>query len=218
MSADVDQVDWAQVERRGRRRYLAAAPAIAAWQVAWALLHQGEETWQRVVMWWLVAVTAAVGLVGLLLVHVHPRLRARDAEHHRVVFAVRRHLDPGPGLREKADRYADRMSGNALLWWVVVLALPGAVSDADWDQPAVTVPSLVAVLAGFGVAAVRLRRLGRAADRWCDDPPGPDRSPAAHAPGRAPRRYTGRRVAVLAVVAVLGLYGIFVLLALGTHG
>jgi hypothetical protein len=150
-------------------------------------------------------------LVWLVLIHLHPQLRARDRERHRAAFAIGHHLDPGPGVRERADQLARRRSVTGALWCLFLLNLPAALIRADWARPLVTVPSAVVVVAWFAGAAVWLRRTGRWAERWRTDPPGPERA-------WTPRKWTltGRQWAGLIALALLVGYGVFVLVAMTT--
>lgn len=203
-----ETVDWAVVERRGRRRELLLAPAFAVVLAAWALLHQRDDGVRSVVAWWAAGVIAVGGFLWLVLVLAHPRLRAHDGERHRAAFAVRHHLDPGPGVRERADHLARGRSVNGALWWLVLAQLPGALFRADWGRPVVTVPSVVVVVTWFVGVAVWLRRTGRRAEQWRNDPPGPERVSTPR-----PWTLTGRQWAGLAVLGLLVGYGVFVLIA-----
>jgi hypothetical protein len=206
--ARTESVDWRDVERRGLQRDVLTALALPVAAAAWRLLHPAEGP-AAIVGWTLAALLGGGAVVWLLLVLLHPRLRGRARERRRAAFAVEHHLDPGPSVRERADRYAHQRSGSGSVWWIYLLPLLSALTAANWSHPAVTVPSAIVLAAWVIGWALWLRRTGRAAQRWVDDPPGPEREyhPPAH-------RYSGRQLAVRIGVGLLLAYAVFVAIAL----
>lgn len=80
-------------------------------------------------------------------------------------------------MRAKADRYAQRMAGNGWMAWFFPFVPAGFLVSGRWDRPLVAVPAMLVLLAAV-VAALRWwRRMTAAAQRWVEDPPGPEREP-----------------------------------------
>ena len=207
-------VDWAEVDRRGRRQELLSVPLVALAFAAMVLLRGGEFAFLEGRLAWLAAAVPVLVVVGVqVLTRAVPRMRTRQAEAYRIQHALRQHVDPGPELRSRLDRQA--RYGAAVSWivWVFPLAPIGLLLTARWDRPATTVPAAVVLVAVTAAFIAYFRRLTAAAQRWVADPPGPTRE--VPPPGRAERLITSPRVfagviggsVVLAVAAglVLGL-------------
>jgi hypothetical protein len=204
-------VDWAQVERRGRRLNWVALLALPAFFAAIVLLTGGYAFWTGGVAWMAVGVVVAYALLLQALSVAVPRFRARTGQGFRIQYALQQHLDPGPDLREKTDRYARRMAGTGWFAWLFPILPLSFVLDGTWDRPLRAVPATV-VLFGCAVAmTLWWRRQAAAAARWCADVPGPVRE--LPPPSRWERMLTGRRVAwTIGALLVLG----FALGAVGT--
>jgi hypothetical protein len=139
---------------------------------------------------------------------LRPTRRRTLQDGHRVRYAIRAHVDPGPRLRGVADAYAER---RATTWsfWLLLLWLPQAVSGR-WHQPAVAVPSAVLLAAGLAGTIFWYRRLAAASRRWLDDPPGrAPRPPYVPPPDQRPWTITWRQGALL-VALVVGVTGALV--------
>jgi hypothetical protein len=185
-------VDWAEVERRGRRSNWLALPAVPLFFGAVVLLTGKYAFWEGTQAWLAVGAFVVFAVVMQVLSMVVPRFRARAGASFRIQYALRHRVDPGPELREKADRYAAQMAGNSWIawlfpWWPIALVL-----TARWDAPARAVPSALVIVACVVALTVWWRRQTGAARRWVADPPGPARELAA--PGRWARWMSGRRL------------------------
>ena len=204
------EVDWADVERRGRWHNWLALPAVPLFFGAVVLLTGKYAFWEGSAAWLAVGAFIVFAVVMQVLSLAVPRMRTRAAESFRIQYALRHRIDPGPDLRDKTDRYAAQMAGNAWIvwlfpWWPVALLF-----TARWDSPARTVSAVVVIVACAVAITVWWRRQTGAARRWVADPPGPARELAA--PGRWARWLSGRHllwlmlgivVATAAVTAVL---------------
>lgn len=135
------------------------------------------------------------GLVGL----------PGGSQRYRIPSAVRAHVDPGPGLQEDADTYAER---RARVWWLWVLPFwLFRLVGGRWHDPAVAVPASLLLVAGLAGMIVWYRRLAAACRRWLDDPPGhAPRAAYAAPPDQRPWTITTRQGAllVLLVLATVG--------------
>jgi hypothetical protein len=195
-------VDWADVERRGRRQNWLALPAVPLFFGAVVVLTGKYAFWEGSDAWLAIGAFVVFALVMQLLGVLVPRFRARARESLRIQYALRHRVDPGPELREKTDRYAGQMAGNAWIvwlfpWWPISLLI-----TARWDSPAWAVPAAVVIVACTAAITVWWRRQTGAARRWVADPPGPARELTA--PGRWARWTSGRRLVLLmlGVIAV----------------
>ncbi|MGY1847149.1 hypothetical protein [Blastococcus sp. SYSU DS1021] len=110
-------------------------------------------------------------------------------------------MDPGPGLRERADVQARYQAGVGWLVWVLPAGPAALLPGARWDRPVSTVPAALLVAGGAVGLTVWWRRRVAWARRWLADPPGPPRE--VPPPGRAERWFTRPRTALLAMAAVL---------------
>ena len=94
---------------------------------------------------------------------------------YRIQFAVRAHIDPGPRLREKADRYAQW--GSSRIYWLLPLNSLTQLIRARWEVPAQAVAGLLLLTVAVVTVIVRWRRLAVVFACWLEDPPGPPREP-----------------------------------------
>jgi hypothetical protein len=194
-------VDWGEVERRGRRNNWFALFAVPAFLGAVVALTGRYAFWEGGKAWLVVAAFFAFGLAMQALNAVTPRLRARSGQAFRIQYALRHRVDPGPDLRDKADRYARRMAGMGWMAWFFPFAPVGFLIQGRWDHPLLAVPATV-VLGGCVLALVLWwRRQTAAARRWVDDLPGPGREIPPL--GRWERWMTGRRLMCI-ILAVVG--------------
>ena len=92
---------------------------------------------------------------------------------------------------------------------LLLQAVPGR-----WDEPMVALPAAAVLVAGLLPLTVHQYRLGRAAKRWLDDPPGPPRESDRRwvAPPRKPWASSRGQVALL-VVAVLAVLALVIAVA-----
>src|SRR3954447_6983380 len=95
-----------------------------------------------------------LALVGVLVVasSLSPRLRERNAAAYRVQAAVRRHADPGPELRARADRLARYAASHGWLAWVALFGPAALILGGRWDHPVPAAAGtilLVAAAAGW---------------------------------------------------------------------
>jgi len=197
-------VDWTAVERRARRLDVLVTVPLVGWFASLVALTGGFVLWSGAGAWWAVAAYSASFVALLGLQRTVPRLRRTAELGHRVQFALRHHLDPGAGAREKADVLARRQAQLGWVPWSTPLPVAAFLLNGRWDRPATAVPAAV-VLVGLSVAgAVLLHRQVRAARRWVAEPPGPPREVP---PPTALERWTGGRRMLLVALAlvVLGL-------------
>jgi len=174
MTAPTEDVDWAAVDRRGRRLPWLAVPAFALF----ALAYGSASTWGTALhgtLLWALPLLAVVVLASVALVGRRTGRRAKAVDAQRIQYAVRHHTDPGPELRERTDQQATHF---ARLPWLgaayPLLALTFAL-NADWDH-AVSTAVAVAVVAAFFLGLAGWWTVqARAARRWLADPPGPAR-------------------------------------------
>jgi hypothetical protein len=206
-------VDWADVERRHWRWNALAMAGVVLTLAAWlSLLRQPWPGW---ISWAWLAVLALFGVGQLLVSRFHPGRRAKTTEGFRAAHALRHHLDPGPGARERADRVAAwTLAMRWLPWWLFLLIPLGALLAAEWSRPARTVPAAVVVVASFTALALLSRRSRSDARRWVDRPPGPERTVELSAADRRRRRLLLALLIGLLVLALV-LVVVVVLVALG---
>ena len=172
--APAPAVDWADVERRGRRTVL-ALPALVIGLGASRVLLTGDYAGLHgpAARWLLVAVAVAVLAVPLAAATV-PGLRARQDTAARVQHALRAHVDPGPALRARVDVLARR---SLRLRWMgrALPILPLSVLvQTDWDRSA-ALPVAGVLVATYAALAVWHHRQLAAARRWTAAPAGPPR-------------------------------------------
>ncbi len=199
MTTPTGDVDWAEAERRQRRRDLLAAPSSLVFLTGIVLLTGRFGFWTGTAAW---LAAGAFPVVAAVAAAAAPRNRARVAAAHRIEAALRHHADPGPELRVRADAQARYLTGVAWAGWPVVLGSVGLLIGGRWDErPAVAAVGAVLVV-GVAAAFVRWWR-ARLSDarRWLADPPGPPRDPPP--PTTAERWLTGRRAAALLAGPVL---------------
>jgi hypothetical protein len=202
-------VDWAVVEQRARRTDLLTLPVIGVWFASVAELT-GRVVVAGAARWW--ALAGVLVLFGLLLLLQRrvPRLR-RDAElGHRVQYALRHGVDPGPGAREKADVGARRLARTRWVVWASPLPALAVLAGGRWSEPAIAVPAGLVFLTVSAAVVLQVDRQVRQAQRWVADPPGPARD--VPAPTAVDRWTGGRRVALasLGLGLVGGLLGVLI--------
>lgn len=162
-------VDWdAAVGRERRREVLlsltgfVAFPALAVLRFDdWRLFNGGVG----------LAVVAALGTAAWTF----HRVRTGRTDRYRALHALRAHADPGPGLRTQSDELARQQAPNRYVFWLVPGALLLQAVPGRWDEPMVALPAAAVLVACLLPLTVDQYRLGRAAKRWLDDPPGPSR-------------------------------------------
>jgi hypothetical protein len=201
MTAPTEDVDWTAVDRRGRQLDWLALPALPLLTLAIVVVDQRLEVFDGVAGWAFVTAVVLVMIV-VLLVSRSPQRRRRTAEAHRVQYAVRRHVDPGPELRERADRQARTYARSPWLGAVYPLLAATYAVNGRWDHPVRTAVALVVVAGFFLGLSWWWTTQARAARRWLADPPGPTR--ALPVPARW-ERWLGRRWLGVATVGCLAL-------------
>jgi hypothetical protein len=212
VSAPAEEIDWAAAEREERRRQWWAGPFLFAFFLGMALVRRGFVVWTGPAGGLVLASYLGLLLVMMMASVLVPRLRERQAGVYRAQAAVRRHADPGPELRERADRIARSMAGRgwiAVSWWLGPLVL---VLGGRWDHPVPTVLGAGLMLGSAAVWSLGWLRQAAAARRWVAAPPGPPREPP---PVTRVERYTSDRWLVRVVIgaAVLGVVvGVLVVL------
>ncbi len=174
--APAPAVDWAEVERRGRRTML-ALPALVIGLGASRVLLTGDYAGLHgpAARWLLVAVAVAVLAVPLAAGTI-AGLRARQDAAARVQHALRAHVDPGPALRARVDVLARR---SLRLRWMgrALPILPLSVLvQTDWNR-ASALPAAGVLVAAYAALAVWHSRQLAAARRWTAAPAGPSRLP-----------------------------------------
>jgi len=170
-----DEVDWAGVERRAFRRQLLGLLLVPVLLGAIVVLTGRFAFWEGDDAWWAVLGFVVYGAAIQAVARATRRRRSQAATAIRVQYAVRHHVDPGPELRDRADRYARHMAGNGWFAWLIPFVPTSFVLDARWDRLLLTVPAILVL--GVAVVATFLwwRRLTAASRRWIEDPPGAER-------------------------------------------
>jgi len=168
-------VDWAGVERRGRRRNWLALVVVPLFFGAVVLLTGKYAFWEGSHAWWAVGGFVVYAAVLQVLSVATPRLRARTGQAFRIQYALRHGVDPGPELREKTDRYARRMAGNGWLAWLFPFTPIGFLLGGRWNRPLLAVPAAIVLVAAAAAVLLWWRRQAAAARCWAEDPPGPER-------------------------------------------
>lgn len=176
---DVDQpvsaVDWAEVERRGRRARLLLSTLIIALGATRVLLTGDYAGLHGAAARWLLLAVVVLVLAAPLAAGLIPRLRARQDTAARLQHALRAHVDPGPGLRSGVDALARR---SLRLGWMgrALPVLPLSVlAQSDWDR-ASALPAATVLVAAYAALAVWHHRQLGAARRWTAAPAGPPRT------------------------------------------
>ena len=207
-------VDWAAVEERARRRELLSVPLLAAWFGSWAVVTERFILWEGDAAWWVVTAYTVGFFVLLAVQRSVPRLRRNAVLGHRIQFALREHVDPGPEARGRTDVFARRQAGLRWAVWGSPLIVLSVLAGGRWDRPGLAVPGAVVFTALTAVGVRLLLRQFRDAARWIADPPGPAREVAP--PTKLETWTSGRRLlllwgglVVLGVIAglVVGLAG-----------
>lgn len=171
MTADVD---WAAGVRRERRREAATFVLVTTAVVAFLLVRfdpTGPDDQGFVLAAGVVLLAAAVGAAAWFVAGI----RAGQTDRYRFAYALREHLDPGPGLRTQADHLARRQKPQRWAAWFFPVILAPHLALGRWDEPAIAVPGTVVYAACPLTVAWWQHRLGVAAHRWVGDPPGPPR-------------------------------------------
>jgi hypothetical protein len=195
------EIDWDDAERQRRRLDLLTLPAVVGWFAGIVLLTGKYAFWRGGAAWLAVVGYGVVLLVLLALARTLPRLQEKQAAANRAQVALRRHADPGPDVRERADRQARAMVRNRWFrWWLVFVVPLGSFAAGRWTHPATAVPGALLQVAVAAAWAVWWRHRQADALRWVQDPPGPARE--APPLTRAERWLTGRRVLLLVGVLV----------------
>ncbi|MQA34212.1 hypothetical protein [Modestobacter roseus] len=153
-----------------------AVPPLATAYAAALVVVQGGN-WPALLGplgWWLVGCVAVVSLLGTGVT----RLREpapRQVAARRIQHALRAHVDPGPELRERADRQAASLAGHRWVAAFLVVAPLLFVDSAPWDRAVLAGVAVAALVVLFAALAVTVARSARDARRWLTDPPGPPR-------------------------------------------
>lgn len=117
---------------------------------------------------------AVVTVLGTAAWTLHG-VRTGRTDRYRALHALLAHTDPGPGLRTRTDELARQQAPNRYVFWLVPAGLLLQAIPGRWDEPMVALPAAAVLVAGLLPITVHQYRLGRAAKRWLDDPPGPSR-------------------------------------------
>jgi hypothetical protein len=200
-----EQVDWDAAVRRERRRdAISVLPAIG-WITGIVLVRRD---WVAPDVAPEIALLAGAG-AGLVVLVVTVTVRSAWTDAYRMQYAIREHVDPGPGLRARTDRLAEKRSWRWYLWgvpfWVLDMCLGGR-----WDSPALAVPGAALLLASGAAVVLWARRFAVAADRWLEDPPGPPREPDPESRRSAQRELTIFLVGAGVVLVVLFLAALLI--------
>jgi hypothetical protein len=171
-------IDWTAGVRRERRRegwglFLTALAVVAVLLVRFDPTSPDERGF--VIGFAVFVLALALGAATWFVAGV----RSGRTDRYRLFYALREHVDPGPGLRARADDVARQQKLNRWGAWLAPLALALQLVEGRWDEPAIAVPGTVV----FAVCVLTIvwwqQRLGAAAHRWLRDPPGPSRRPDA---------------------------------------
>ena len=207
-TGSVDAVDWDVAVRHERRREVLLSLGGFVAVPALAVLRFDDRR-------------ALIGAVGLALVAalgtagwtIHG-VRTGRTDRYRALHALLAHVDPGPGLRTQSDELARQQAPNRRYFWLIPGALLVQAVPGRWDEPMVALPAAAVLVASLLPFTVHQYRLGRAAKRWLDDPPGPARD-ADRGWVRPPRTTwaSSRGQVTLLVVAVLALLALVIAVA-----
>lgn len=207
-TGQVEAVDRDDAVRHERRRDVLLALMCFVAFPAFAVLRSDDQRF-------------FVGAVGLALVAVlgmaawtFHGVRTGRTDRYRALHALFAHTDPGPGLRTQTDELARQQAPSRWWFWLTPGALLLQAVPGRWDEPVVALPAAAVLVAGLLPLTVHQYRLGRAAKRWLDDPPGPPRETD---PGwvRPPRQQwaSSRGQVTLLVVAVLAVLALVITVA-----
>ena len=188
-----DDIDWAEVERRGARQSRRLFGLVPVLFGAMVLLTGRFAFWEGAGAWIAFGGFVVFGLGLQAVGAATPRLRVSRRQASRVEYAVRHHVDPGPELRGRTDVAARNMAAIGWLAWFFPLILVSFFLMGRWDRPLLAVPSALVLVAAVVAYVVWWRRQTAAARRWVEDPPGPDRE--APPPTWLERWFTGRGLA-----------------------
>jgi hypothetical protein len=185
-----DDVDWTEVGRRGRRRRWLLLPVVPAFFGCVVLLTGKVGVWEGRAAWLAVGGLTALALVATAVGGLTERLSSRTDQGLRIHHALWHRVDPGPGLRERADVSARMLATSGWLGWVFPSVLLAFLPQARWDRPLVAVPSALVLVCLVTTYVLWWRRQAAAARRWVADPPGPERT--APPPTVSERFFSGR--------------------------
>ena len=199
----VDAVNWDAAVRHERRREVLLSLAAFLALPALAVLRSDD---RRVLVWAVgLAFALALGAAGWF---VHG-VRTGRTDRYRALHALLEHVDPGPGLRVRTDELARQQAPNRRWFWVAPGVLLLQAVPGRWDEPMVALPAAAVLVAGLLPILVHQYRLGGAAKRWLDGPPGPPREADSRWAPPPRRRWAAPRGQVALVVA-----GVLAVLAL----
>jgi hypothetical protein len=98
------------------------------------------------------------------------------SDRHRVQYAVQAHLDPGAGLREKAERYSrQRHRDRWFLSFELAVLVLFIATISPWDDTGRAWLGATLVVVPYLVRFIDSWHLGAAGRRWLENPPGPSR-------------------------------------------
>jgi hypothetical protein len=166
-----------EVAQRSREVLWTAVGTMLPYGVGVAMLCLEPWTWSA--EGWLGATAFLLTLLGTG-VWQFGTVRGRAGQAWRLLseYAVLRHIDPGVGRREPADRTARTFARGRFFSWLYVLLLlgvPAVVIGKQGDRPGWAVAGLVLLGIAGVVQLLTGEREARAGRRWLADPPGPPR-------------------------------------------
>ncbi|WP_324277547.1 hypothetical protein [Blastococcus brunescens] len=168
-------VDWAEVERRGRRAGLLLPTLVIALGASRVLLTGDYAGLHGTAALWLLLAVVVLVLAAPLAAALVPWLRARHDVAARVQYALRTHVDPGPGLRSRVDALARRSLRLAWMRRALPVLPLSVLLQAEWDRPS-SLPAATVLVAAYVALAVWHHRQLVAARRWTVAPAGPPRA------------------------------------------
>jgi hypothetical protein len=173
-NTDQADVDWAAGVRRERRRgaatfVLATLALVAVLLVRFDPARPDDRGFVLAVG--AVLLATAVGAAAWFVAGI----RAGQTDRYRAFYALREHVDPGPGVRRQADDLARRLKSQRWAAWLLPLPLAIQLVPGRWDEPGIAVTGTVVYAVCLVTVAWWQHSLGAAAHRWLGDPPGPPR-------------------------------------------
>jgi hypothetical protein len=175
VSAPAEEIDWAEAVRAERRREWWTWPFLIAFFLGMVLVRRGFGLWSGAAGWLALAIYLVFFGVLITVSLLSRRLRERNATAYRLRAAVRRHVDPGPELRARADRMARYVASLGWVAWAFVLGPVGMTIGGRWDHPVPTAVGTVLLLGAAGSWSLWWLRWRAEGRRWLADPPGPPR-------------------------------------------
>jgi hypothetical protein len=164
-----DAVDWDVAVRHERRREVLLALMCFVAFPALAVLRFDD----RRILVGAVAL-AVVAVLGTAAWTFHG-VRTGRTDRYRALHALVAYSDPGPGLRTRTDELARQQAANRYVFWLAPAGLLIQAVPGRWDEPMVALPAAAVLVISLLPLTVHQYRLGRAAKRWLDAPPGPPR-------------------------------------------